>query len=100
MNVIQAWMLRDIVVEEEVHKARKNAKSNIATVLAGDNFDTHDVPLSRLDIVYDEFGAPRPRRLEYDETLSDDLPPQHTETVSADDEFDPDPYPGLGPPLR
>lgn len=112
LNAIQAWMLQDSVQEEEIHKGRERAKVAIANLLNGGGgigdggFAADDEAFGvHTGVVYDEFGAPRPAPMAYDESYSDDpaprrqAPPQRlqAETVPTDD---PDnPFPGLGPPL-
>lgn len=107
INVIQSWMLNDIVVEKDVHEARAKAKLEIVRVLSGEppSGGLGDAAGVHPGIVYDEDGAPRPARMAYNGAYSDD-PPMHRpvrvqplppETVPTDD-YD-NPFPGLDPPV-
>lgn len=103
LNVIQAYMLRDAVVEKEVYEAREKGKLDILRSLNGEDL-TNYMRTAEVGIVYDEDGAPRPGRVAYNESYSDDPPSRPTvvrplppETIPADDYFDP--FPGLDRPL-
>jgi hypothetical protein len=93
-NVMQVYLLRDAVHEEEVFKARKKARASIEEIFEP-NKDRPD--FFGEDIIPEGFEPPLDDVLP---TASSNglalLPPLQPETMPRDED---DPFPGLGPPV-